>query len=268
MLRELKRLRHNKRIFLVFIIIIIFVLGFVFVERMSSFKMEKRLNNIKNEQKKDDNDFKTVGWIRVQGTKIDMPIIAIVNGDDFPVTREKYAWTLNNDDYVYNSMRIYGHNIYNLSANPKISSKKFKRFEEVLAFLYYDFAKENQYIQLSMGNKEYLYKIFSVAVINAYNISHLPIGENSRDDLTYEIKIFKQNSLYDYNMKVTEDDKLLSLVTCTRINGRNSDDNIVVSAKQVHNYPINRINKIKTTEKYEELIKVMEGENADEKVAA
>ncbi len=270
MSKKKKKTVYSKKKICILIVIVLILSTCIYPLFRSStiFKIEKRLHQIKLEQKKDDKDFKTVGWIRVQGTKIDVPIIAIVNGDEFPVTREKYAWTVNNDDKIYNSMMIYGHNVYNLSAKPKISSKNFKRFEEVLAFIYYDFAKENQYIQLSMNNKEYIYKIFSVAIVNSYNVSHLPVGEYSPDELKYEIKVLKENSLFDYNMKVTEKDKVLSLVTCTRIYGMDSNDNIVVTAKRIDEKSVKKTTKIKKTKKYNELVKVLKGESADEGVDA
>ena len=57
-------------------------------------------------------------------------------------------------------MNIFGHNIFNLGPSPKKSSNNFKRFEELMNFIYHDFAQENKYIQFTINGKDYVYKIF------------------------------------------------------------------------------------------------------------
>ena len=244
------------------------IINFELLSKTSDFEEESRLSNIKKEKKKDDDIYKTVGWIRVGGTKIDIPVVAITTGKDLPVTRERYSWTVNRDDKFYNSMRIYGHNVMNLSSTPRKNSPAFKRFEELMSFVYYDFAKENQYIQLTINNENHLYRIFSVAMIEYLTMSNLPVGDHSKDELKREIKLFKDNSIYDYNLKVTSHDNILSLVTCTRMFGNDKDIEIVVSAKEVDNKRLKRLSKLKKTKKYDEIIEALEGDESNEEKTA
>ena len=46
-----------------------------------------------------------------------------------------------------------------------------------MAFIYYDFAKENKYVQLTMDGKDYVYQIFAAGFIDGYSYNTLPINE-------------------------------------------------------------------------------------------
>ncbi len=271
---KLKKQRKKKKGKLIICIIVcillisFLIIYFSFFQKQSNFKVKSRIDNVKAEKKKDEDFYRTVGWLRIQGTKIDMPVITITGKSEAPITREDYAWTINRDGKYHNSMRIYGHNIFNLSAKPKIYSSSFKRFEELLAFVYYDFAKENQYVQLTMNDEDYVYKVFAVGIIDYYEISTLPTGEHSKKEMKEEINLFKKNTIYDYNVKVTEKDKILSLVTCTRMYGRDADVGIVVSAKLIDNRKTKRLNRVIKTKKYKKVEKTLKGDDSDEEVSA
>ena len=265
----LKKTKKNSRYKILILLVTVLVLVAVsiiclsFSSQKSNFKVESRLDKVKEEKKNDDDIYKTVGWIRVQGTNIDMPVIAVTTGADLPITRERYSWTVNRDGKFYNSMRIYGHNVLNLSMTPMKKNSAFTRFEELLAFIYYDFAEKNQYMQLTMDGKEHVYKIFAVGIIKYRMVYNLPVGEHSKKDLKNEIEVFKENTIYDYNTRVTTNDNLLSLVTCTRIFGDDNDVEIVVSAKEVDNHSF-RLSKIKKTKKYSEINKAIKGDGSNE----
>lgn len=247
--------------------IIIFSLFIGFAEK-SDFKKETRRDKIIEEKKNDTDVYKTVGWIRVSGTNIDMPIIYIVGDAAFPVTKEKYSWTINEKGKYNNATRVYGHNIFNLSATPEKSSPAFKRFEALMSFVYYDFAQKNQYIQLSMGDEEYIYQIFSVGIIEHYHMAVLPTREYTKNELKNTIKLYKENSIYDYNIKVNEKDKILSLITCTRMYGTSADVDFVVSAKLVKNKKSLKLVKVKKNKKYDKIETVMKGDGSDVQITA
>lgn len=267
-----KSKKKSKYIFIICIClcfcIVLLLIYFGIFYRKANYKIEDRTSNIKIEKKKDTKALTTIGWLRVQGTKIDMPVVSLALDTEAPVEKEKYAWVVNRDAKYHNSMRILGHNIFNLSAKPKKYSPNFKRFEELFSFIYYDFAKENQYIQLTMDNKNHLYQVFAVGMIDYIKLDELPTIEHTEEQIKQEIKLFKDNSIYDYDIKVTEKDNLLSLVTCTRMYGREADVGIVVSAKEVKNHKINRISKISKNKKYKELEKHMREADIDEDVSA
>lgn len=270
-MRTKKHKRRNKCRYYTIIILVLFAIvgvSSLFINRgdKSTFKKESRLSKIKEEKKNDTDEYKTVGWIRVPNTNIDMPVIYIVGDAPFPVTKEKYAWTTNENGRFNNATRIYGHNIFNLSSIPEKSSPTFKRFEALMAYLYYDFAKENQYIQLSMNNKEYVYQIFSVGIIKHYYMSVLPIKEYTKEELKGTIELYKENSIYDYNVKVNKNDKILSLITCTRIYGASANVDFVVSAKLVEDQNSWKLSKVKKNKKYEKIEKTLKGDDFDEQI--
>ena len=106
----------------------------------SYYRTVSRKENIKKSQKLDTNDYSTIGWIRVQGTNIDYPLYGVVQDTfKYPVT-ESYLWSLNMDKDYHNVMITYGHNIMNLGANPSRKDETFTRMEELMSYVYYDFA--------------------------------------------------------------------------------------------------------------------------------
>lgn len=186
------------------------------------YSIEKRIDKIENINLDLDDYFHTIGWLRIQGTSLDVPIILSDKGlsTDFPVTDENYVWTVNSNGNFHNQINIFGHNIFNLSSKPMIKSDSFKRFEELMSFVYYDFSKKNKYIQLSLKDGEYLYKIFSAGFMDNDSVESLIKKDDySKKELKEKVKYWKDNSIYDYRVLVNENDKFLTLLTCTRFYG-------------------------------------------------
>ena len=100
----------------------------------------------------------TKGWIMVQGTNIDYPVALekeIITGV------KEYAWLSTNYIEGETRMAIYGHNIQNVSSKPLINEASHVRFEQLMSFVYKDFAQENLYIQYSHDGIDELYKTIS-----------------------------------------------------------------------------------------------------------
>lgn len=237
------------------ILFLILTLCLMFVKK-DYYKMESRLENVKKTVIDDGSDFETIGWLRVQGTNLDMPIVQSKSqSDDYPVELGSFVWSLNSDEKFHNKIDIMGHNIFNLSSTPKITSKQFQRFEELMAFVYYDFAKDNKYIQLTLDGKEYIYKIFSVDFISEAQITSFSSEDDyDKSDLDDYTKVLKKNSLYKYDIDVNSDDNLISLITCTRFFGINENVEFFVNGRllrdgeKISNYKINKsknYNKVK-----------------------
>lgn len=255
------------------VIILILIIGsllLVFesnVKYKSSFKIEDRTSKIKDEKKKDNENFDTIGWIRLEGTNIDMPLILAKNEDaDFPVERKKYAWVTNDKSKLYNKMNILGHNIFNLSSNPIKHSNTFDRFEELMDFVYYDFAQKNQYIQLTLNDKDYVYKIFSVSFVDAFEVSIFPENEYSKGDLEYHMGVLKEGEIYKYDTDVNYDDKMISLITCTRFFGDEKSVDFVVTGRLLRKNEKIKLSKVTKTKRYKEVEKVMKGDDKNEEV--
>lgn len=212
-------------------------------------------------------EYKAVGWIRVQGTNIDYPIITDEDNNGYPVEKDHYAWLTNYDPSFGNHMSISGHNIFNLSAHPERENELFIRFEELMNFIYYDFAQENKYIQLSFDGKEYVYKIFGVGLI--------PVDQVGKFSLTYDfneedtekfLENFKEFNLYDYKIDVNKNDKLISLITCTRFYGTEEEHQFRVVGRLVREgekYDNYSVKKAKNYKEVEEILKGDENEDED-----
>ena len=219
-------------------------------------KMEKKYNN---------SDYDVIGWIDVAGTNLNMPILrAIHESGDYPVTMEKYAWSLSDKKKYYNFMAIFGHNLMNLGV-PKKSDSSFKRFEELMSFIYEDFAKEHKYFQYTINGKTYVYKIFSVDIDYAATIYEFPKHGASKNEMKSLIKEFKDNSIYKYNVDVNEDDDILVLTTCTRLFAEEGYYDMLVAGKRIESNEKATDYSFTKTEKYKKIEKILKGDDIYEK---
>ena len=104
------------------------------------YRVESRKGNIEKSKKQDRSDYETIGWVRVQGTNIDYPLYGIIKESyEYPVT-DSYLWSLNMDSKFHSMMLVYGHNIMNLGPKPMAHDDNFTRMEELMNFVYFDFA--------------------------------------------------------------------------------------------------------------------------------
>ena len=228
------------------------------------YKIESRTKEIAESKKTDTKDYETIGWIRVQGTNIDYPLYGVVqDGFDYPVT-ESYLWSLNMDSDFHNVMITYGHNIMNLGPQPSKKDKTFTRMEELMSFVYYDFAKENEYIQLTIDNHNYLYKIFSANFMYVADLNEYPEGEFTQEDRNNYVNRLIEESIYDYKVDINDEDKILSVVTCTRFfeDGKNYDflisGRLVRPGEKIDNYKVSR------NKNYPEIEEKLKGDETNE----
>lgn len=241
-------------IIVVLLIGLIVLLSFKIINKKDYYKIDSRIEEVKKKGKIN-GDYSTAGWLKVQGTDIDMPVIyAKENLAPFPMELEEFAWITIDDAKFHNMMRIIGHNLYNLSDQPKIKSKNFHRLEELMGFVYYDFAKENKYIQYTVDGKDYVYKIFAVGFLNE-NQYFDPFKDYSEESMKKSIDVYKSNSIYDYKLDVKENDNLISLSTCTRFFGKNGKTNFYVvgrmirEGEKIDDYRVSKNNNYKKVEK-------------------
>lgn len=221
------------------IIIVITCLVLYFISKkdinyIDYYSIESRISKIKDTKIADS---PAIGWVRVQGTNIDTPMVIRTDEVEESVGYN-YLWL--SEYYFENENRkvIYGHNIRNVSAYPEVGNTEHIKFEQLVSFAYYDFAKENLYIQFSDGDDEALYKIYAVTFNNLgdeYGQSY------KKENLDNYIKEVKYNSIYNYDVDVTKDDELISLITCTRYFGKYEKTQFKVDARRVReNEKINK----------------------------
>ena len=253
-----KKKKNNNRINYVFIsisvlIMIVIIITVILtnnrnktinVDYQPYYTIESRISNIDNTKIADS---PAIGWLRVQGTNIDTPIVKRTDKVEESVGYN-YLWL--SEYYFENENRkvIYGHNIRNVSSYPEVGNKDHIKFEQLVSFAYDDFAKENLYIQFSDGKEEKLYKIYAVT----FNNQSEEYGKSyKKEELKDYIKQVKYNSIYNYDVDVNEDDELISLITCTRYFGRYEKTQFKVDARRVRkNEKINKYS-VETNSNYD-----------------
>lgn len=229
------------------------------------YEIDSRVNEIKKEKKNDKEGFETIAWLKVQGTTIDAPIVGYEDNNAFQtIDKENYLWNFVKNKKLYNQVSISGHNILNLSKTPKIGMKYFSRFDDLMAFIYEDFAKENKYIQYTINGKDYLYKIFGVFFEKEYNLDLYHEGNYTKKESKDYIKQVKESSIYNYDVEVDETDNIITLSTCTRFFEGTKKQFVVVGRmlrekEKVNNYDV------EANDKYKEIEEIMKGDDNDEK---
>lgn len=244
---------QRKTILAIFIIVITLTLIFISYNH-EVYSISSRIDKVNNTVFPNKN-YEVRGWIRIQGTSIDYPVIGSEKKSSYPVYEKHYAWTRNSDNKFHNNITVVGHNIFNLSAMPKLKSKRFDKMEELMSFVYYDFAKKNQYVQLTIDGKDYIYKIFSVDFISGSDATFLPIqDELSKKDINNYLDILKNNSIYQYNVDVGEEDNFITISTCTRMFSR--DANFYVVGRLLHKGERIKRYRVKKSDEYKKLEKI------------
>ncbi len=231
----------------------------------SVYKTVDRVKNINKEKKKesDANGFGTIGWLRVQGTRIDTPIIKYDSLETIEnVDKEDFLWNEQKEEKLQNRVNIQGHNVLNLSSKPEVGLEYFSKFEELMSFVYLDFAKENQFVQYTVGGENYLYQIFAVYFDEVYNLDLYNPNGYSDEEMTTFIDRSLEKSIFNYDVKVNDDDNVIALITCTRMYGSDKKQFVVVG-KQIPTNTKTAKATVKESKNYKEIRNLMEGEKED-----
>ncbi len=251
----------KKNILKILISVIALVVVFIlFISFREYYSVSDRIDKIKAKS-----DYPVIGWVRVQGTNIDNPVLYAnenqLNVYDIDIDYS-FAWRNITTNKLNDRTVILGHNIRNVSSKPLINQKEFNNFENLPSFLYYDFVKDNKYIQYSVGDNNYLFKIYAVYMTDSekFNYSEY-LDKNERKEY---IQLVKKNSYFDFDLDVSDTDKLISLVTCTRFYGA-SATSIVVEGRMVRKDEKINNYSVKENKNYKEIKKIMKGDEEDEK---
>lgn len=215
------------------LILLAFIIGSMMIASLflpkDYYKIESRVENVTKDPKS--SEYETTGWIRVQGTNIDYPVRYLEDVNKLSDLTDDFSWILNKVTKLTDRTVLYGHNLKNISSQPLIADEDQNRFEQLVSFVYYDFAKENKYIQYTIDGKDYLYKIYAISI---EDIKEDYLSEDK--DETYLKKYIKNalnNSFYNYQVDINESDKLLTLVTCTKVTNDLVTHNLRVDARLV-----------------------------------
>jgi hypothetical protein len=260
----------NYTLLVVPIILIVVIIGIVCTKLVTNnsnyYKLDSRITDTKNKVIDSSENLDTVGWIKVQGTSIDIPIaFNHEDTDKYPVENDGYAWDNNLDSEFHNHMQIYGHNIFNLSSKPDVKSEDGKSFEDLMSFVYYDQAKDNKYIQLTLNGQEYIYKIFAVAFVPSAETLYYPFNDDyTKEDMKDYLNQINKHNMYDYDLDVNEDDQIITLVTCTRFFGNDDSHEFRVVGRLVRDGEKLNNYSVKKNKNYKEVEKILKGDENNE----
>ena len=170
----------------------------------------------------------TVGWLTVNNTKIDYPIVQASDNDyylyrDYYKNKNRHGWIYmdyrNNIEDLSDNTIIFGHNLAN--------QKMFGTLRYVTNPSWYK-KSSNQTITFNTTKanmKWQIISIYKIPVTNDYLVANFA---SSEDKLNF-LDMITQRSIYDFNATYDENTKIITLSTCS--NG--SKDRLVVHAKLI-----------------------------------
>ena len=155
----------------------------------------------------------SVGWIRVLDTNISYPIVQTTDNDYYlthNINLEKngagwiYADYRNNFETLDRNTIIYGHNRRNGTM-----------FSNLQYYLNEDFYKDpnHKYINFNTINQAYLAEVFAVYMMKPEDVD-LKNDYPTDAEFFSDVGFWKANSVYNFNVDINSNDKILTLFTC------------------------------------------------------
>ena len=195
----------------------------------------------------------TKGWLYVPNTEIDDAVVQAKDNDYYLRLPEDKVYSIfgcyyadfrckvgARDDLSKNTI-IYGHSDYKDDPNGKKFSQLFHYAKDI------DFVRNNPYVYFSTAEDDLVWQVFAVFYTH---IDFNYIQDNPSDaEFKNIISEAKARSEYIIDVPVTENDKILTLSTCTGLYNQPKEDyRMVVMAKLL---PTNEISTSKLTMKVE-----------------
>ena len=158
----------------------------------------------------------TVGWIQFdRPEKINYPIVLTTDNDKYLTTtfegNKNAAGAIfmdknNSMDFFDRNTFIYGHNMKNGSMFGQL--RKYKSAS---------YGAQNPYFYIyTLDGREIKYHIFSVCIVEDVSKSYRNWFEDDAQFMDY-LRFIKSISLYNVDVELTEDSKIVSLSTCTNV---------------------------------------------------
>lgn len=154
----------------------------------------------------------TVGWIKVEGTKVNYPIVQSKDNDyylnhAFNKSRNAGGWIfadyrVNFEEFGKNTI-IYGHNMNNKTMFGSIPSMLNNSYLN---------NSDNYFIKISTPTSNSVWKVFSIYTTTP-EVYYLKTNFKSEPYDKF-LNTIKERSVYDFGIDVTIDDKIITLSTC------------------------------------------------------
>lgn len=172
----------------------------------------------------------TVGWIKVNNTKINYPFVHTIDNDYY--LKHSFDKTSNKKGWVYLD---YRNDIENLSKNSilyahgLVNNEMFGSMRKTLKPSWYK-NKDNQIITIATPTKNLKWQVFSLYTIEPESY-YITTNFNSDEEFNKFITTIKSRSIYDFGVEVTKDDKVLTLSSCY-----DNEKRMVLHAKLINTY--------------------------------
>lgn len=170
----------------------------------------------------------TVAWIKVNGTKIDYPVVKTTNNKYYLTYNfnKKYnvaGWIFMDYNNKLNgkdkNIIIYGHNM--------LDDSMFGTLLDTLKKKWCD-NKDNRIITLTTEKKTMYFKVFSVYKVENEDY-YIQTQFNNNKEFEKFVNVLKKRSIYNFKEKVSGKDTILTLSTCAN----NLKDRVVLHAKKI-----------------------------------
>ena len=161
-----------------------------------------------------------IGWIRLNDTNINYPLVQTDNDDTYMNTDAEGNYSLsgaiflhcaNKPDFSDFDNIIYGHHM-----------EKHMMFGDIGEFTNQNFFNKHHYGNLYYDGINHGIEFIAIMQLDAYNerVFNVCISEEAKQEY---IKLIDSNSLYKRNVQISPNDHLVILTTCTSdmTNGRN-----------------------------------------------
>lgn len=171
----------------------------------------------------------TVGWINVNNTNINYPVVQTKNNEDyltkaFDGSKNQAGWIFadyrNNMKNFDQNTIIYGHS--------RLNSTMFGTLFNVLNKSWYT-NKYNHVIKFSTPYENTMWQVFSVYKIEP-EVYYLTTTFSTDTEYVDFLNTLKKRSIYNFNVELSESDKIITLSTCSDAAGTGR---IVLHAKLI-----------------------------------
>lgn len=171
----------------------------------------------------------TVAYIKVNGTNISYPVVQ--SSDNEFYLKHSFDKSYSTAGWIYmdyrnknilndNNTIIYGHNMLNNTMFSELTKMTDNSFFNT---------DNNNYLTLITDKKTTLWKIFSVYISNP-DTYYLTTNFANKDNYLNFLNTIKTKSKNNFNVELSENDRILTLSTCTNLNTKR----LVVHAKLVY----------------------------------
>ena len=178
-------------------------------------------------------NFDTVGWIKVNGTNINYPVVQTDNNDYY--LTHAYDKTVNDAGWIYAD---YRNNMVNFDKNTiiyghgRLNNTMFGSLKNITNSSWYD-NKDNYIIKFSTPTENTLWQVFSVYTIPVESY-YLQTQFNSDEQYNEFLQTLKSRSVKNFSAKVNSNDKIITLSTCKDVAGT---QRVVMHAKLIKTEP-------------------------------